>query len=95
MQLEEALFGNGGQQVRLVGEVAVGRREADACTPCGLAQREALWPLLRYQGEGGLGERPLQIAMVVARLLRRRRHVDDFNIEVYVKAINIKPEDGK
>ena len=97
VQVAEALFGDGGQQRGLVGEVPVRGRGADAGAPRSLGQREALRPLLRHQRQRGAGQRPLEVAVVVALAPCGGAgpcHVDDINIVGYVNAIHI-PQKGQ
>ena len=65
VKLDETLGRDRGQQVGLVREVAVGRCGADARTSGDLSKREALRTLLADQPQCRLGERALEIAVVV------------------------------
>ena len=96
MQLDKPLFGDGGEQVRLVGEVPVGGSRADARAPRRLSQGEAFRSTLGHQRERRAGQRPFEVAVVIAVAAGRRgtgrlllSHVDDINITRYVKAIHI------
>ena len=48
VELDEALGGRGGEQLRLVGEVPIRRRGADARAPGDLPQREPFRPLFLH-----------------------------------------------
>ena len=65
VQLDEPLRGHGGQQLRLVGEVPIGRGRADARAPGDLAQRETLRTLLLNQLQCRIGQCALEISVVV------------------------------
>ena len=65
VQLDEALGGDGGQQLCLVGEVAVGRGGAHAGASGDLPEGEAFRSLLGDQPQRRLGECPLEITVVI------------------------------
>ena len=71
VKLDETLGGDGGQQLRLVGEVTVWRSGAHASTSGDLSEGEAFRPLLVDQPQRRLRECPLQITVVIGVTLLR------------------------
>lgn len=93
VQVKESLFGDGGQQLGLVGEVPVRRRGTDPGAARRLREGEPFRPLLGHQRQRRAGERALEITVVIALPPAHARplhsHVDDINIKVYVNDIHI------
>ena len=73
VELDEALGGRGGEQLRFVGEVPVRRGGADPRPAGDLPQREPFRPLFLHQLQGSVRQRAFEVAVVIGAALHDSR----------------------